>query len=343
MQRTSLQIGLNNWQSTYYHSMPTHTKALAEYYLQLARHLEAGIPLPKAWSLPPTPAPKDRRKATERLEAGESLETMIEKSGSWLPVNDRKRILYAAESGRLPEICQQLSERHQRQDKTNRRIQAKLRYPLFVFHLAAIVLPIVRNIDFESGLAGFDFNNLILQVLILLVPLWTLIAIIRILASTRSPLLPTILRVIPILRGYARYQSMANFCEVLGSAWEVGIPPQEAWLQATEASQSRSLQGSNQKIQTILEQGKDPADILSQIPALPKDFIAYYRTGASSGKIDSMMLQLSRDYEERAEEKLTVATAFYPGIALLAVGGMVAYATFQFFGGYLDLLDSFTQ
>ncbi|MGC6455925.1 MAG: type II secretion system F family protein [Coraliomargaritaceae bacterium] len=323
--------------------MSSNSKTLADWYLQLARHLEAGIPLPKAWSLPAEPAPKNRRQATEKLKAGLPLDQVIRESGNWLPKIDRENLLFADQSGRLPEMCQRLAGRHKRLFETNRRIRSKLVYPLIVFHLAALVLPLVRIIDFETGLAGFDLSTLLLQASSLLLPLWVVIGLLQSMAKTGNPLLPAILRCFPLLRGYAKNQSIADFCDVLGNAYQAGIAPQQAWAQAAQASKSPSLMKTNRAIQLILEKGLDPADVIAEHPSLPKDFIAYYKTGSTTGKLDSMLLELSQNYEERAASKLATATAFYPGIALLCVAALVAYSLFEFFGGYLDLLDSFTQ
>lgn len=323
--------------------MPSRAKILSEWYHQLARHLEAGIPLPQAWSLPGAPAKKDRSRGTRKLEAGDSLPSVISGSGSWLPRADREQLIFAAESGRLPETCLRLSEKHKRHSQTSRRIRRKLLYPLFVFHLAAIVLPLVHSIDFQAGLAGFDPATIALQILQLLLPLWASIALLASMAKTRSPLLPILLSGIPLLRAYSRHRSMADFCNTLGNAFAVGINPQQAWQQAAKASGSRTLIHANKQIQPLLQKGRNPSEAFPGIRALPKDFVAYYRTGDTTGKLDSMILDLAQDYETRAEEKLTNAAALYPNIALLAVGGFVAYTLFTFFSGYLDLLDSFAR
>lgn len=323
--------------------MSSNPKILSEWYLQLARHLEAGLPLTQAWSLPDAPAKDDRLEGTRKLQAGEPFACVVRGSGNWLPATDREQLVFAGQAGRLPEICLRLAERHKRIAETSRRIRRKLLYPLLVFHLAAIVLPLVRSIDFETGLAGFNPAVLLLQVLTLLLPLWMAIALLASWAKSRNPLLPAILRGIPFLRAYAKHQSMADFCDVLGSAFEVGIPPQQAWKQAAKASRSPFLLRTNQRIQPVLEKGQDPSGAIAAIPALSKDFVAYYQTGSTTGKLDSMILELAKEYEARAEEKLATASAFYPGIALLAVGGIVAFTIFEFFSSYLDLLDSFTQ
>ncbi|RPG84265.1 MAG: hypothetical protein CBC33_006715 [Coraliomargarita sp. TMED73] len=322
--------------------MSANAKILSEWYFQLARHLETGVPFPEAWSLPAGPAHKDRRENTRQLQDGASIADILRHSGHWLPKTDRALLHSAAASGRLPETCQQLAGRHQRLAQARHQIRRKLLYPLLVFHLAALVLPLVRMINFEAGLSGFDLSAFSLQIAALLLPLWSLIALGSYLANTRHPALYRLLRLFPFLRSYAREQSMADFCDVLGSALAVGITPQQAWQQAADCVHAGGLRRANHTVQAVLEKGQDPAPAIAAIPTLPKDFIAYYQTGANSGKLDSVLLDLSRDYELRAINKLTAATAFYPGIALLFVGGMVAYSLFEFIGSYLDLLDSFT-
>lgn len=323
--------------------MSSNSKTLADWYLQLARHLEAGIPLPKAWSLPADPAKKNRLEATEKLEAGLPVDQVIRESGNWLPKIDRENLLFANQSGRLPEMCQRLAARHKRHFETSRRIRSKLLYPLIVFHLAALVLPLVQMIDFEAGLAGLDFSALLFRTGSLLLPLWIILLTLQSMARTGNPLLPVILRCFPFFRGYAKDQSIADFCDILGSACQAGVLPQQAWAQAAKASKSPSLIKTNRAIQPTLKKGLDPADVIADHRSLPKDFIAYYKTGSTTGKLDSMLLELSLHYEERAESKLATATAFYPGIALLTVALLVAYSFFSFFGDSLDLLDSFTQ
>lgn len=323
--------------------MPSNSKTLSDWYLQMAQHLEAGIPIANAWNLSGKPAGKACQRAVADLQSGSDLADVIERQSNWLPTTDRVQIIFAANRGQLPETCRRLAERHRQLAEMTVRIKKKLLYPIFVFHGVAVVLPLIHMLNFETGLSELDFKLLVTQVLLLIMPIWLIIGIFYLASKTTRPLLSALLCCAPYLRGYAYNQAMADFCEMLGSAVGAGIPLHEAWRQAGKASRYTPLIKTGKELEAVFRDGRDPTEVIDRIRCLPKDFISYYKTGSTTGKLDQMMLQLGRDYTEKAQRKLSTATAFYPGIALLSVAGLVVYSVFGFFSSYVDLLDSFKQ
>ena len=195
LQRTSLQIGLNNWQSTYYHSMPTTTLANTTFACPASG---GRYPLPKAWSHPQRP-PQRSPQSYRTTGSRQSLETMIEKAG-WLPVNDRKRILYAAESGRLPKSANNYPNDISRTKPTGAYKLASATLSLSSTSLPSFcplfAISILKADSPDSILTTLSFRYLSYSY-----PLdphchhpYT--------GIHPQSLLPTILRVIPILRGY---------------------------------------------------------------------------------------------------------------------------------------------
>jgi hypothetical protein len=71
---------------------------------------------------------------------------------------------------------------------------------------------------------------------------------------------------------------------------------------------------------------------------IPPEFIALYRSGEASGQLESNLLLLAEQNQEKAQRALSLASVVYPGLALACVAVGVAYFVFSIYGGYLKML-----
>ena len=311
------------------------------WYLQLSQHLEAGIAVADALELCDGPAKQNRRAMAEAIRAGSSWGQVVESAGAWLPKNDRGLLIAAEDAARLPQTSQRLSERHRRIRNTHRAVIFSLIYPVGVFHMAAFILPFMQQLDFEAGLSAIDPATILTQGLTLITPLWAIAGLVALMIKTQSPVLPALLRMIPLLRRYSKAQSLADFSNTLGSFTEAGQLAQIAWREAASASRARDLQKAYNQLLPVFDAGMDPADSLEALKVFPVDFIAYYRTGANTGKLDSSLFKIGSEYQGRANRALAAAAVLYPSLVFAAVAGMVIYTVIQFYAGYFDMLNNF--
>ena len=323
--------------------MPASHKTLANWYLQLAQHMEAGIPLAEAIDCSSGPSSNGRSKLTEQLHAGQTVAEVISNAPAWLPRADRIFIIAAADSGRLPQTFLNLHKRHKRIDDIQRRVIFSMLYPIGVFHFAAVVLVLMQNLDYEAGLKSLNLAQMGLQVLALLAPLWALLSLIRVMAKIESPLLPRLMRCVPLLRNYSKTQAIADLANSLGTFVETGLPIQRAWHYATDITNAAEFKRSYRTLKPIFDAGDDPSQQLPKLKSFPPDFCAYYQTGAQTGKLDESLKTIGEQYQGKANRALTVAAITYPSILFALVAGMVAYTVISFYTGYLNMLQDFGQ
>lgn len=321
-------------------SLP-HAK-LSVLYRQLAQQLSAGLTLAEALRAP-SPAPSgERMRLAAMAEAGSGVTEIMEKAGAWLPVTDRPFLISGAASGRLPLVLANLADRHAQMASTRRRVFIASAYPLAVFHLGALVLPFVRMIDFEKGLA-WSTTGYVGGLLAILLPVYGCAALLSVLIRRGNPFANALLDLLPAIGGYRRHQSLADFAFALGNLLEAGTPIGKAWLDAGEISRSPRLLRAANRIRARIEQGEAPGAHMGATGAFPSEFVARYQTSERAGALEESLLALAAEHQERANGRLAAASMLYPGLLFAAVAAMIAYLVLGFVLKYVNTLNGLMQ
>lgn len=313
-------------------------KQLANWYAQLGQHLEAGVLLADALRLCEGPPARGREAMADRIQNGDTIEAVLRDAPPWLPRADRYFLSAAAETGNLPRTLHNLADRHDRIGATQLKIMLGLLYPLGVFHLAALILPVVRMIDYEVGFQ-WDTASYITHALALLVPVWVGLGLIYYLAHSDHPLLPRLLRSLPLLRKYSMMQATADLAYALGTFIAAGVPAPSAWRLSVRIVKDHRFDAVLKKLEPIFAQGQEPGEALRQFKCFPPEFRAFYQTGAASGKLDSNLIQAGRQFQQKANTAMTVAALVYPSLIFALVAGLIIVTIFQVYGNYLNVFD----
>jgi general secretion pathway protein F/type IV pilus assembly protein PilC len=319
--------------------MSLNHKKISAWYLQLAQQLEAGLPLIAAIRSNAGAPAAGREALASRLEQGEPFSNAIGATGSWLPRDDRPFLATASSSGRLPRTLRNLSARHSQLAAASSRVVLACVYPVGVLHVALLMFPVLRMLDWEGGGFRWDGAAWLGSVACTLLPLWALAITARVLAKRESPLFDRVLRLLPVLRRYRREQSLADFSFALGNLLEAGAPIGEAWATAGRASRSPVLDAAARSIRETIRQGRRPGERLEAFSCFPDDFVTLYRTGEATGQLDADLLRLSGLHQENANASLRMATLFYPGLIFAAVVVVVGYHIIRFVSGYVNELN----
>ena len=261
---------------------------------------------------------------------------------AWLPKSDRVFICTAMETGRLPQTLRNLSDRHERIGATQLKVILGLLYPLGVYHIAALILPIVQMIDYEVGFT-WDAPLHLLQSSLLIGPVWALAALILFLVKTNNPMLPRLLRCVPLLRRYSKAQALADFSYALGTFIDAGVPMQHAWAGSARIAHDPAITRAYRAMEPTFAAGADPATQLKAHKVFPPDFVAFYAAGTQSGKLDEMMLKTGQQYQTQANHAMTYASIVYPTLLFACVAVFIVFTIFQVYGGYLDLINDLAQ
>lgn len=283
------------------------------------------------------PPAASRLHLSQQIVSGLPLEAALASAPGWLPQADRVFISAGHASGRLPQTFATLSQRHSLIGANLAKVVLSLIYPLGILHLASLALPLMQMINFETG---FEWDPLayLSMCLALLLPCWALIGLILFLIKTQNPLLPVLMRMIPLLRRYSQAQAMADFSGSLGALLQTGMNVAPAWQRAIQLSRAPRLHQAYRSIGKVIERGEDPSDSLEDFPVFPADFVSYYKTGAKTGKLDTTLIAAGAIYQTQANQAMTFAAIVYPTLLFAAVAALITYSIFKMFGGYVDML-----
>lgn len=319
--------------------MPSH-KQLANWYAQIGQHLEAGVQLAEALRQSDGPSARDREAMALRIQNGDTWEDVLRNAPKWLPRADRYFLVAAMETGTLPRTFLNLADRHERIGATQLKVILGLLYPLGVFHVAALLLPIIQMIDYEVGFK-WNLSRYLLQSLSLLVPVWGVLGFIYYLARSDHPLLPRLLRCLPLLKRYSEMQAMADLSYSLGTFIAAGVPAPSAWRLSVKIVKDHRFAKVLQELGPTFDRHEEPADQLRQFKCFPSEFCAFYKTGAESGHLDSNLIKVGRQFQEKANTAMTLASLVYPSLIFAVVAGFIVLTIFQVYGNYLKIFDQF--
>ncbi|WOO42171.1 type II secretion system F family protein [Rubellicoccus peritrichatus] len=317
--------------------MPASHKTLANWYLQLSQSLEAGMTLAQSLESSGGPKAADRMAMSSQIQSGMPLDNVLKGAPNWLPKSDRIFISAAAQTGRLPQTLKNLAERHSRIGANKMKGILSLIYPLGIFHFAVFISPIMGMINFETGIA-FNIGAYLGQVFAMLFPLWAVIGIVVFLVKTESPILPKLMRAIPVLRGYSKAQAVADFSYALGTFLDAGVNVKRSWQGAAAVAGDPDLKKATHELNATFDREEDPVPQLKRLKCFPTNFVSLYQAGAMSGQLDQNLLIIGRQYQAKANNLMTLTAVVYPTILFVIVVGYVIFTILTMYAGYLDAL-----
>jgi type II secretory pathway component PulF len=319
-------------------------RKLSAWYQQLAQHLDAGIPFAAALlASQGTGAPKQSLETmAQTIEHGGTVDDALRAAGRWLPLADLFALTAAAHSGRMPRTLRHLAERHHQLGAAKLRMVMASIYPLGILHFGLLLLPVIRMIDWEKG---FHWSaTAYVRTLVLTVgPLWIVGAIVIVLARRQNVILTKIAGFLPAIGNYLRTQALADFSFTLGNLLEAGVPIGKAWATTGLVTASPPLKSAAATMERTVELGQAPGSKLDTTPCFPADFAALYRTGESTGQLDTNLFRLATIYQDAANRALTLTTVIYPMLMFLLVAAGIAYFVISIYAGYLKALGKLTE
>lgn len=309
--------------------MAVSGKNLARWYRETSQHLRAGVPLPRALEMAGGVPGRARRQLADRLRAGDTIRSVLGRWGDWLPEVDRQVLISAAESGRMTETLGTLASQRDFVAKQAARALGAAIYPLFVVHFAILMLPVYLLLT-----VGTDaYLRVVLPVIL---PFWAFMAVLVWSVRRRQRWVRGLMLLIPLLRGHAKHQAIADLCSALSGYVTAGQTIDIAWAGAAEACGDRRLSRLAGKVAENARLGVPPGEQIVDSRILPEDFISLYQTGERTGQLEENLNYLWQMYSEKAAGKLTTAGLMYPKLLMIAVGIGIGYVVITAYSGYLD-------
>lgn len=319
-------------------------KKLSRWYHLCGQNLEAGVPLSEAMRSAKGPPQSDVNKMTAQLQAGASVDRMLQDAPRWMPEADRYLLSAAAESGRMPDALYKLGAKHMRAAENMSKVIFATLYPLGLLHFGIFLFPVFSLVEFdENSSATFHPEAYVGDVLSFLIPVWVFITVLIVLVKMRSPIIRIIIRMLPGLRGYSRNQAIADFAFALESFLKAGAPMLDSWFAAGKVSADPDIEKAALAMSEKIKKGEAPGKYLSMFSVFPSEFTSLYTTGEQTGQLDKNLLLLTRQYQETANKKLAVASFWYPKLIFVILAFYVGYQILgfysQYLGGILDMIE----
>lgn len=250
-------------------------------------------------------------------------------------------------TGKLETILDRLTGFLERRAQVRTKVTSALRAPLIqlvmafvvVLVMATFVVPqITQVIQKMSGTLPLStriligFSDLILgHYIALLVGVGlAVISLILISRTEKGSLALDKLKLnIPIMSYFTRTSAIVQFCSTLGMLLESGVNLSEALDIVCSIVDNKvlstTLQGARDK---IVKEGKI-AQYLKQTGIFPSLAIYLINTGEQSGRLDSMLLTVGRNYEQELIERSDSLSDQLDPIMKLVVGGIVGFIVFS--------------
>jgi type II secretory pathway component PulF len=301
---------------------------LGSWYLALADALEAGLGLPEAVERTTGIDPGARNALAERLRAGEPVERVWQEPDSPVPRRDAVLLAAGAVTGRMPRVLRRLAAERTIAARQLGRLAMATAYPLFVLHFGALLVPVSQLI--AGAAAGY-----VRSVLAVLVPVWLVFGGLAVGLRRSEQWRRRLLGCLPGFAGYQRHRDLAVLASSLEAGISAGLPLDRAWTLAGDATGAPAWRAVAQEARQMVLAGQPPSAALERAGPCAPEFVAAYRNGEFSGRLEQALETLAEHHIERADRGLTLATFLYPQLVFIAVAVWVAATVIARYAEYL--------
>jgi len=315
----------------------------AELFHQLAQLTSAGIGvIPALEQIQRSPPARAYREPLQRLldelARGTTVTGSLHRLG-WLPAFDQALIGAGERSGRIDACFRLLAGYYNERARLLRQLIGDLMYPVFVFHLAVLLLTFLEFL--WSGpwllvfLGGF-------------IPVYAVTAFLIYAGQDRRneawrAKVEAILRFIPVLGTARHYLALARLAAALEALMNAGVNIFEAWELSAAASGSPALRRAVAAWKPKMAAGQTPADAVRACRLFPEMFANFYASGEVSGKLDDSLRHLNQLYNEEGSRKLHLVATWVPRMIYFLVAGLVAFIVIHFWVNYFNQISNVTS
>ena len=299
---------------------PAVTMPLAVVYRNLAQLHGAGVSWPE--SLHAAAPHEDARWA----QAGAALARGDNPSAALAPLVppiDRAALRAGEASGRMEDALKALAIRHDDEDRRARERRTALTYPVFVAHVAAVLLP------FPDLIAGRPFTAFLWSAAVL-VPTYTLFGVARRVrrAQERGEGLPSgPLAALVRTRAFVE-EADARAIAAYGWLHDAGVPPLEALPLASAAGTGGRAADDLRDAMVAVHAGRPLADAWRRVPSMVSSSLT---TGESTGHLGEACRTVSASLAESASHRRQRFAALVKPIGVLLLGVVIGARVISYY------------
>lgn len=325
-------------------------KELKDFSLQVSMYLESGISLDEGLRAMSEDSDKDWEKEllkdmADEIELGEPLHVVMDMqnkkaSEDYFPKYMVKMAKLGQKTGNLSSIMQGLSEYYNKEYILINNIRNAVTYPIImVFMLLTVlgflflkVIPVFKGVYESLGAElstvieqGITIGGYISVFLLVVGVLTVVVGIVIYFKKDNSKVLDKI-KSKSKLAQFIGYQRLAS---VLHMTLKSGIEFEKGLELANELVNNKEIEYKIKKAKEELENGKGYYESLKEANLFKSGYGQLIKTGAKSGHLDQVMLNISDSYNEEIETRIdNMVSRLEPTIiVILAIGvGMVLFS-----------------
>jgi general secretion pathway protein F len=337
------------------------TEEAVELARGLAEMTKAGLPLAgglraMARDLPRGRLPEVLRQMSSQLEAGATLDQVIQAQGRRFPAHVRGLVLAGLRSGRLAEVLEEFVDAERAQIELRWRIWLSLAYPIVLLSIIAILLVFLQVVimptfvgvfqDFEVSLPAI--TKLFLQTagpvtwvlggaLVLVAAAAFLVAAMR-----RVAWVPPLLYRVPLIGPLWRFGRLAQFSRLMGVLLEQAVPlPEALRLTAAGLRDAYLAEGCRQAADGV-ESGRPLAECLASQPKFPPSMIPLVDWGQRARAMADSFRASAEMFEGRVQTQgIFLETVLVP-LMFLVIALFIGFFIVAMFLPLISLVQSLT-
>lgn len=333
------------------------TKTLIEFCHRVGLSLEAGVDIRRtldreAQNIGGREGDKIKDLA-ERVSRGESLSEAIVRGGDFFPKLVRKMLPVGEATGRLDQFLLRLSDHYERLRRTRRRILNLVRWPLFQFAMALIVLGVLiwvpeilpRINGKPQDLLGWGMVGtwgLMAYVGILATAFGVIVSVVHAIRQERFGFhrILDVLERLPVVGVTLREMALGRFTWSLAMTTNTPMDLKESLRLAFDAAGLSRFRNAFPTAEALLESGRELNEVLAATGQFPYELISALEVAEQAGTVSESLARQAVLCEEKVERSLeSLGTAIYV-VIWLAVGTLIVMLIFRLFSQYLQVLSN---
>lgn len=274
-----------------------------------------------------------------RLGKVESIDGLVAASEGNLSSLDAAALEAGSASGKLEEVCTQLSRHYGLLHATRKATRRHLAYPIFILHFAAVVLS-APDLFGEGGIELF-----LTRVVATLAAFYVVGALLAaawfgsIALARRSPGYERFLLHFPLFGGIWQDLAAGRFAMTLSLSVGAGIGILSALPKAGTSSGSAGIRGWSEEAVPRVRRGGVLSQVFRDCPVFPEEIDRAILSGEASGRIDVELERAANRLMERGESRLELLAVWFPRLTYVAILIVVLLRVLEVLGSYRDLLN----
>lgn len=320
--------------------------SVAMFARQLSTMISAGIPLVRALrSISRDHYDKNLARVIDTVAAdvqkGDSLSAALARHPHVFDQVFVSLVKTGEVSGSLDKIMDQTAGYLERAETLKMKVESALRYPIFVFSFAMLVLlvmvlkivPMFAKIYSQFGVA----LPLPTRVLLLIshamlhnLPLLILLVVAAAIAWTRfarsatgSLWLDRVKLKLPLFGSLIEQYAICRFARTMGLLVGSGTQMLYALKVIRPVPGNKVLEQAIDSVRGQVEQGTALSDAMSEAGVFPEMLIQVTATGEETGQLDSLLARIADFYEQRVSAAVNGLSSLVEPIAIVVLGGVV--------------------